>query len=69
MDSKELFIRRSELRMKEGLTGYLELGMQSKKGSYSAKTLLQKGASRISPAMYLDTTKISLHLKRTQKSS
>ena len=58
MDSKELFIRRSELRMKEGLTGYLELGMQSKKGSYSAKTLLQKGASRISPAMYLDTSDI-----------
>ena len=46
--------------MKEGLTGYLELGMQSKKGSYSAKTLLQKGASRISPAMYLDTSDIPL---------
>lgn len=40
--------------MKAELTGYLELGMQVKNGEYSAKTLLQMGASRISPAMYLD---------------
>lgn len=44
--------------MKEKLTGYLELGMQVKNGTYSAKTLLQMGACRLSPAMYLDTSDI-----------
>lgn len=44
--------------MKEKLTGYLELGMQVKNGAYSAKTLLQMGALRVSPAMYLDTSGI-----------
>lgn len=44
--------------MKEKLTGYLELGMQVKNGTYRAKTLLQMGASRVSPAMYLDTSGI-----------
>lgn len=44
--------------MKEKLTGYLELGMQVKNGKYSAKTLLQMGACRVSPAMYLDNSGI-----------
>lgn len=44
--------------MEKKQTGYLELGMQVKNNVYSAKTLLQMGASRISPAMYLDTSGI-----------
>ena len=44
--------------MKAELTGYLELGMQVKNGEYSAKTLLQMGALRVSPAMYLDESGI-----------
>ena len=58
MDSKELFIRGLKLGMKENRTGYLELVMQVKNGISSAKTLLQKGASRLSPAMYLDESEI-----------